>query len=166
VTGRAEIPAFVLTAAETLSIRHEIILGAGRWAARTKTCSDMKWVTPRTYRLWRDTGLLGYDASGQPDPSWRGRNDGRNAAFMGLLFSSGLRLREGGCLLTLEVPDAVTGHCYHEGTVAVAVAKRRERMFYASAAAWRRVAEYIATTGPRQSAAPGATAATTRYRES
>ena len=37
VTGRAELPSFVLTAAETLSIRHEIILGPGRWAARTKT---------------------------------------------------------------------------------------------------------------------------------
>jgi hypothetical protein len=64
---------------------------------------------PRTYRLWRDTGLLGYDASGQSDPSWRGRNDGRNEAFTELLFSSGLRLREGGCLLTREVPDAVAG---------------------------------------------------------
>lgn len=109
-------------------------------------CSDVKWVTPRTYRLWLEVGLLGYDISGQPDPSWRGRNDGRNAAFTDLLFSSGLRLREGGCLLTLEVPDAVAGHCYCEGSVAGAVAKRRERMFYASAAALRRVAGYLATT--------------------
>ena len=76
-----------------------------------------------------------------------GRNDGRNAAFTDLLFSSGLRLREGGCLLTLEVPEAAAGHCYYEGSVAGAVAKRRERMFYASAAALRRVAGYIATTG-------------------
>ena len=37
VTGRAELPAFVLTAAETLSIRHEITLGPGRWAARRET---------------------------------------------------------------------------------------------------------------------------------
>jgi hypothetical protein len=36
-----------------------------------------------------------------------------------------MRLREGGCLLTLEVPDAAGGHGYHEGTVAGAVAKRR-----------------------------------------
>jgi hypothetical protein len=108
--------------------------------------ADVKWVTPRTYRLWRDIGLLGYDADGQPDPSWRGRNDGRNAAFTDLLFSSGLRLREGGCLLTLEVPDAAGGHGYCEGTVAGAVAKRRQRMFYASAAALCRVAGYVATT--------------------
>ena len=103
-------------------------------------------MTPRTSRLWRDTGLLGYDAAGEPDPSWRGRNDGRNAAFTDLLFSSGLRPREGGCLLTLEVPDAAGGHGYREGTVAGAVAKRRQRMLYASAAALRRVAGYVATT--------------------
>jgi site-specific recombinase XerD len=115
-------------------------------APRDVRCSDVKWVTPRTYRLWRDVGLLGYDPGGQPDPSWRGRNDGRNAAFTDLLFSSGLRLREGGCLLTPEVPHAVAGHSYYEGSVAGAVAKRRERMFYASAAALRRVAGYVATT--------------------
>jgi site-specific recombinase XerD len=115
-------------------------------APRDLRCSDVKWVTPRTYRLWLEVGLLGYDTAGQPDPSWRGRNDGRNAAFADLLFSSGLRLREGGCLLTLEVPEAAAGHCYYEGSVAGAVAKRRERMFYASAAALRRVAGYVATT--------------------
>jgi len=84
-------------------------------APRDVRCSDVKWVTPRTYRLWLEVGLLGYDTSGQPDPSWRGRNDGRNAAFTDLLFSSGLRLREGGCLLTLEIPDAVTGHLLSRG---------------------------------------------------
>jgi hypothetical protein len=91
-------------------------------APRDVRSADVKWVTPRTYRLWRDVGLLGYDAAGQPDPLWRGRNDGRNAAFTDLLFSSGLRLREGGCLLTLEVPDAAGGHGYREGTVAGAAA--------------------------------------------
>jgi hypothetical protein len=37
VTGRAELPSFVLTAAETLSIRREITLGPGRRAARRET---------------------------------------------------------------------------------------------------------------------------------
>jgi hypothetical protein len=36
VTGRAEIPAFVLTAAETLAIRHDAILGPPRPAARRR----------------------------------------------------------------------------------------------------------------------------------
>jgi integrase len=115
-------------------------------APRDVRSSNVKWLTPRTYRLWRDVGLLGYDANGEPDQAWRGRNDARNAAFADLMFSSGLRLREGGCLLTLEVPDAVGGHRYYEGTVAGSVAKRRERMFYASAAALARVSGYTVTT--------------------
>jgi hypothetical protein len=104
-------------------------------APRDVRSADGKWVTPRTYRLWRDTGLLDYDAGGQPGRSWRGRNDGQNSAFTDLLFSSGTRLREGGCLLTLEVPDAAAGHGYREGTVAGPVAKRWQRMLYASATA-------------------------------
>jgi site-specific recombinase XerD len=108
--------------------------------------ANVKWVTPRTYRLWRDVGLRGYGADGLPDPGWRGRNDGRNAAFADLLFESGLRLREGGCLLTLEVPEATCGQSYYEGTVAAAIAKRRERMFYVNAAAVAGVAAYVATT--------------------
>jgi site-specific recombinase XerD len=113
---------------------------------RDVRAANVKWVTPRTFRLWRDIGLRGYGADGLPDRSWRGRNDGRNAAFAELLFESGLRLREGGCLLTLEVPDAVAGHAYYEGTVAAAIAKRRERMFYVHADAVSGIAAYLATS--------------------
>ncbi|MGH3157240.1 MAG: site-specific integrase [Streptosporangiaceae bacterium] len=115
-------------------------------APRDVRTSNVKWVTPRTYRLWRDVGLGGYDRDGLPEPGWRGRNDGRNVAFADLLFDSGLRLKEAGCLLTVEVPHALSGHSYYEGTVAAAIAKRRERMFYVSAAALGRVAAYLATT--------------------
>ena len=108
--------------------------------------SNVKWLTPRTYRLWRDIGLRGYTAAGLPQPGWRGRNDGRNAAFADLLFDSGLRLREAGCLLTLELPHALEGQVYYEGTVAAAIAKRRERMFYVSASALAGVTTYMATT--------------------
>ena len=108
--------------------------------------SNVKWLTPRTYRLWRDIGLRGYTAAGLPQPGWRGRNDGRNAAFTDLLFDSGLRLREAGCLLTPEVPHALSGQAYYEGTVAAAIAKRRERMFYVSASALAGVTTYMATT--------------------
>jgi site-specific recombinase XerD len=108
--------------------------------------SNVKWVTPRTYRLWRDIGLRGYTAGGLPEAGWRGRNDGRNCAFADLLFESGLRLREGGCLLTLEVPDVINGQVYYEGTVAAAIAKRRERMFYVNAEALSGIATYMATT--------------------
>jgi Phage integrase, N-terminal SAM-like domain len=135
-------------------------------APRDARCADVKWVTPRTYRLWRDTGLLGYGTTGEPDPSWRGRNDGRNAAFTDLLFSSGLRLREGGCLLTLEVPDAVAGHCYYEGSVrarwpsgASACSTPRPPPCGASPRMWP-------LPGPRRSAAPSGIAVTTGCRGS
>jgi site-specific recombinase XerD len=108
--------------------------------------SNVKWLTPRTFRLWRDIGLRGYTAAGLPQPGWRGRNDGRNAAFADLLFDSGLRLREAGCLLTLELPHALEGQVYYEGTVAAAIAKRRERMFYVSASALAGVTTYMTTT--------------------
>lgn len=83
---------------------------------------------------------------GPPELGWRGRNDGRNAAFEDLLCDSGLWLREGGCLLTLEVLQALTGHVYYEGTVAAAIAKRRERMFYVSASVLDAITAYMATT--------------------
>ena len=108
--------------------------------------SNVKWLTPRTFRLWRDIGLRGYDANGLPERGWRGRGDGRNAAFADLLFDSGLRLREGGCLLTLEVPQALTGQVYYEGTVAAAIAKRRERMINVSVSALDGIAAYMATS--------------------
>ena len=44
------------------------------------------------------------------------------------------------------VPDAVLGHSYYEGTVAAAIAKRRERMFYVHADAVKAVESYMATT--------------------
>jgi len=130
----------------TVRLRNGSSVDVADQAPRDVRSSNVKWLTPRTYRLWRDVGLLGYDADQKPDDTWRGRNDARNAAFADLMFSSGLRLREGGCLLTLEVPEAVAGHRYYEGAVAAAVAKRRERMFYVSASALARVSSYAATT--------------------
>jgi hypothetical protein len=29
--------------------------------------SNVKWLTPRAFRLWRDVGLRGYGADGRPD---------------------------------------------------------------------------------------------------
>jgi integrase len=71
--------------------------------------SNVKWVTPRTFRWWRDIGLRGYGAGGLPDSTWRGRNGDRNAAFADLLFESGLRLwlAEGGLPMDYESWDAV-----------------------------------------------------------
>jgi hypothetical protein len=35
-------------------------------APRDVRASNVKWLTPRTYRLWRDVGLLGYGADQVP----------------------------------------------------------------------------------------------------
>ena len=108
--------------------------------------SDVKWLTPRAFRLWRDVGLRGYDADGQVDSSWRGRNDGRDAAFAEVLFASGLRRREAGTLLTVELPDITQPRRYYSGRIAAAVAKHSERYFYISATALRNVGLYRVTT--------------------
>ena len=64
----------------------------------------VKWVTPRTFRLWRKVGIEGYTLDDLRDPSFKGRNALRNKAMMEMLFSSGLRITEGASLLTLELP--------------------------------------------------------------
>ena len=130
----------------TVRLPHGTTIEVADSHPRDLRASNVKWLTPRTFRLWRDIGLRGYDGNGLPERGWRGRSDGRNAAFADLLFDSGLRLREGGSLLTLEVPEALSGQLYYEGTVAAAIAKRRERMFYVSAPALEGIAAYMATT--------------------
>ena len=117
-------------------------------AARDVRSSNVKWLTPRAFRQWRDVGVCGYTADGRRDTSWRGRHDDRNAAFADLLFSSGLRRTEGGSLLTVELPSlGSTGHRYLDAQVAAAVAKgKRPRTFYVSAEALREIEAYCATT--------------------
>lgn len=82
------------------------------------------------------------------EKGWRGRNDGRNAAFADLLFESGLLLREASYLITLEVPHALEGYAYYEGTVAGTIANRSERMFYVGTDALSGIATYLATRRP------------------
>jgi len=108
--------------------------------------SNVKWLTPRAFRLWRDVGLRGYGANGQPDCSWRGRNDGRDAAFADVLFASGLRRREAGTLLTVELPDTTAPRRYYSGRIGAAVAKHSDRYFYISAAALKSVELYRMST--------------------
>jgi site-specific recombinase XerD len=107
---------------------------------------NVKWLTPRAYRMWRDVGLRGYDAEGLPDESWRGRNDSRDAAFTDFVLSSGLRRREAGTLLMIELPSASVEQRYYPGKVAGAVAKRGSRYFYVGRPALKAVEAYRMTT--------------------
>lgn len=108
--------------------------------------SRVKWATPRTYRLWRDIGLLGYGPDGRRDDTWRGRNATRNRAFVDLLYGSGLRNQEGSSLLTVELPEGSDTDTLHEGRVSRETAKRRARAFYLLDDSLNRVREYERTT--------------------
>jgi site-specific recombinase XerD len=120
----------------------------GRCLGEGCALKQLRWLTPRAFRLWRDVGLRGYTAEGRPDRSWRGRHDDRNAAYADLLFSSGLRRTEAGSLLTWELPPSLASQQrYFPGRVAAAVTKsKRARAFYVSARALRQIEAYVDTT--------------------
>lgn len=103
----------------------------------------LKWLTPRAYRRWRDVGLAGYLTDGTRDGKWRGRTDGRNLAMSEILWSSGLRLREGGTLLRGELPTFATENRYARGRVGKAVAKGRGRDYWVHGRALKMVDNYV-----------------------
>ena len=103
----------------------------------------LKWLTPRAYRRWRDVGLAGYLADGNRDAKWRGRTDGRNLAMSETLWSSGLRLREGGTLLRGELPTFEAENRYARGRVGKAVAKGRGRDYWVHGRALKLIDNYV-----------------------
>ena len=124
----------------------EARFSGGSLRPRDARPNRVKWLTPRAYRQWRDTGLGGRLPDGGHDPSWRDRNDGRNLAFANLLWTSGLRLREAGSLLVLELPDVDRQAQYLRSRVADAVAKGRGRDFWMAATTRHEVDGYIVST--------------------
>lgn len=113
---------------------------------RDARTTRVKWLTPRAFQQWRDVGLGGHRLDGSSDPSWRGRNDGRNVAFADLLWSSGLRLREAGTLLLCELPEQDGDARYLRASVGEAVAKGRGRDFWMSSDARRGLEAYAVST--------------------
>ena len=110
--------------------------------------SNVHWLTPRTWRLWIDVGLRGHTPAGLPEPSWVGRLEDRNVAFVRLLTSSGLRRAEGGSLLAFEVPvRQLDGGRYYRGKVAAGVTRsKRSRTFYVAADAVGEIQAYVASS--------------------
>lgn len=108
----------------------------------------VKWVTPRTFRLWRKVGIEGYALDDLRDPSFKGRNALRNKAMMDMLFSSGLRITEGGSLLTIELPaHDLLAVGLNEAHLPAAIAKGcRPRTWYLFDDALSLVNSYITTT--------------------
>jgi integrase len=107
-----------------------------------------RWVSLRTYRVWRDVGFrgfaLGVSSTGaleaaSEDLAFRGRNVQRNAAFADMLFSTALRRREAASLLTLELPAP-----RQESSLAAATAKgNRSRPWSAEANVLDSVNAYV-----------------------
>ena len=67
--------------------------------------SDVKWLTPQAFRLWRNLGLRGFTVEGLPRHDWRGVTEDRDVAFVEGLFGTGLRVGEWAAMLTIEVPQ-------------------------------------------------------------
>lgn len=107
--------------------------------------SDVKWLSPRAFRLWRNVGLGGMLPSGLEDEAWRGRSAGRDTAYADLMYSSGLRRREGGTLLLCELP-ALGRRNYYPGKVGQGVAKRAGYTFYVGHPALQRAEGYRMST--------------------
>ena len=90
--------------------------------------------------------MEGYRADHLPDPSWRGRNEARNAALAQTLWWSGLRIREGATLLSAEVPGPPDDGYWSGGWVAKATAKGRGRQYLIKYDALRAIDKYQRTS--------------------
>lgn len=107
----------------------------------------VRWLTPRTFRLWRDIGLDGYTTEGLRDDAFRGRTALRNKAMVELMYGSGLRVQEAGSLLITEVPPPGPEGAFNEAHLPAAISKgRRPRTFYVLDDALAMVNSYIATS--------------------
>ena len=84
----------------------------------------IQWLTPSTYRTWRDVGLRGYSLSGLSDPGFRGRWAARNAAFADLMVRTGMRLSEQASIMVAELPLLSGPERYQRFWLAPAIAKR------------------------------------------
>ncbi|WP_461964415.1 site-specific integrase [Curtobacterium sp. 24E2] len=131
----------------TVRARDGAMIEVAEAAAHDVRSTNVKWLTPRASRRWRDIGLAGRGLEGLHDPTFRGRNGDRNVVFADLLFDSGLRRTEGASLLTVELPVMDGGSRYLWGRVASAAAKYNSgRRFPVSVATLRLIRAYLDTT--------------------
>lgn len=107
----------------------------------------VRWVTPRTYRMWLSLGIEGYLLNETRNSSFRGRNVLRNKAMMEMMFGSGLRITEAASLLQLELPVRSIHGGFHEAHLSAATAKgRAARTWYLLDNALSLVENYVATS--------------------
>lgn len=132
---------------ETLRTRDGAVIDARVVRSTNVVRERVRWLTPRTFRLWRDVGIDGYTTEGLRDNAFRGRTALRNKAMVELLYGSGLRVQEAGSLLTTEVPPPGPAGAFNEAHLPAAIAKGgRPRVFYVLDDSLALVHSYIATT--------------------
>ncbi|MGW3021160.1 tyrosine-type recombinase/integrase [Streptomyces longwoodensis] len=113
-------------------------------ASRQGPRRDVKWLTPRMYRTWRDVGLRGYTPEGLPDKSFRGRFASRNATYADLMIRTGLRLCEQTSLSVFEVPAEIPGTLNARTWIPHVIAKYGSaRHIYIPSSALKEVWEYM-----------------------
>lgn len=128
---------------------HRSGAGAGRWRSVPAETSHSRrrhigWLPPKTYRRWRDIGLRGFDASGLPDPAFRGRFGARNATYADLMFRTGLRLREQTSLTLFDLPTCDGSLANYRMPLPNAIAKNGSgRMIYIPASVLAGCWDYI-----------------------
>jgi len=108
---------------------------------------DVRWLPPRSYHLWRNVGVCGFDSDERSRTGFRGRWAARNAVFMDLMVRTGLRLCEQSALTVFELPDvpaAESGVVNARTVVPNAIAKGSSgRAVYIPVAVLRDVWDYL-----------------------
>ncbi|MFF7019913.1 tyrosine-type recombinase/integrase [Streptomyces klenkii] len=129
--GKEILPRSPIAMKQVMGRNGEVLMAPVAKAKDAKR-SDVRWLTPRAFRRWVDVGLRGHTAAGTPREDWVGRLEDRNSAFADLLYSTGMRLSEGGSLLIFEVPSIqLAGGRYYVGRLAAAVTRsKKPRTFY------------------------------------
>ncbi|BEL11894.1 site-specific integrase [Actinoplanes sichuanensis] len=106
--------------------------------------SDVRWLTRRAYERWRRIGFEDYNAAGLRRGIERIRTTSRNVAFADFAYGTGLRRREIGGLLTIDLPRLDEDASMLSGWLAAALGKgRRGRVFYIDRRHLTRVYAYI-----------------------
>lgn len=113
--------------------------------------ADVKWLTPKAFRAWRNIGLRGFTADGLVAESWRGRTEDRDVAFVDGLFGTGLRLGEWSSLLLTELP-APAGRGLARCRLAGSCAKRSRARTYWMPQKVARAVRFYAEEGSRPAA--------------
>lgn len=131
-----------------------------RFVSKSQRSYRGKWISPATYRGWRDVGFRGYTLvpgsspgkyrMGEPEATYRGRNKQRNVAWCDLAYLTGMRLTEQSYLLLPELPPQMTSDLVEVGLGGGITKYRKPRLIVEPPTAAMGVWEY--TVGERQDA--------------